>query len=146
MFKSLTYAFLLIILLSCSDEELSPESFDIQNFPQFYQLSGMNTGLSGQILTGNDLPYQETILLKASKKFVKTRNTKDTTIIGEGTFEFMVNGESIILTMTYAMETELISSCKKEKIVERLNVDLLGFLTGGSLPCDGPGVYYELAR
>ena len=137
------YLFILLVLFSgCNDDDDSQEPFDIKSFPQTWVLDQMTIGLSGQVLTENELPYQETIALQNDKRFVKTRDSEGTITVGEGSFSFITSEAGIVLNMIYDSDTNLISSCSGEKNIERFNVSSSSSISGGSSPCDGPALFY----
>ena len=143
MKKLIFYFSFLLFATSCSDDSNSEEYFNIENFPQIWILDSMNIGLSGQFLTGEDLPYQEKIILQIDGSFSKSRDTAGELNVGKGSFSFINMDNRKILSMTYDSETDLISSCIGEKLVEKLILTTNSSLSGGSLLCDGPGLYYK---
>lgn len=103
----------------------------------------MSTGLSGGFLEGQDLPWAETILLQNNGNFIKTRWVDGQKKEGNGLFDFNKIGDEKYLVLNYNVETDLIESCGKENMVETLFMPSINSLTGGSAPCDGPGLFYE---
>lgn len=61
----------LVLLVGCSNSDDSKGSFHIDSIPQVWVLHGMSFELSGQILTGDDLPYKEVIIFKNNGDFEK---------------------------------------------------------------------------
>ena len=141
MVKYLVFT-VLVLLVGCSSSDDSQGSFDIDSFPQTWVLEEMSLGLSGETVTDNDLPYQETIVLKDNGDFEKTRKSSDSMSMGKGTFLFNKSTINTVLVLNYDSETDLISSCSREKIVEKLIVTSSNSLSGGSAPCDGPGLFF----
>ncbi len=74
--------------MACSDTDDSNKVFDINSFPQRWELIGMSGGISGEFFTGIDMPWQETITLQNNKRFIKIRETKEERIEGGGVFAF----------------------------------------------------------
>ncbi len=103
----------------------------------------MSGGLSGKLFTGSEMSWQESITLQSNKRFIKVRQIENDRIEGVGFFTFSENEGEMYLTLEYDSETELIESCIGEKLIEKFYMPSFISLTGGSAPCDGPGLYYE---
>ncbi|MBC7000394.1 hypothetical protein [Cytophaga sp. FL35] len=139
-----TALFVLLYLNSCTNENLNTlESDFIETLPQEWELSSMTLGMQPGNVSGEDLPYQETLVLKENNSFLKTRLTSDKTITGEGTFSIKEDTPGTILVLEYDSETDLIESCTGEKLIEKFLVKDSNLLTGGSAACDGPGLLYK---
>ncbi|NAY93336.1 hypothetical protein GTQ34_15605 [Muricauda sp. JGD-17] len=134
---------LLFIFFSCSNSNKDEIVFDSNVFPQHWELTGMSTGLSGDFLEGDDLPWRETILLEKDNRFVKTRLVDNQKNEAGGVFDFSIVNDEMYLVLNYDVETDLIESCGTENLVETLFMPSIISLIGGSAPCDGPGLFYE---
>lgn len=134
---------LFFVFFSCSNSTDDDSIFEINTFPQHWELKGMSTGISGGFLEGSALPWSETIVLEKNKRFLKTRLTNDSEIKGEGNFEFTEINCGMYLILNYDTETDLIESCGLEKQTETLFMSSVNSLTGGAAPFDGPGLFYE---
>ncbi len=128
--------------MACSDKDDSGDIFDINSFPQQWELMEMSGGLSGQLFKGSEMSWQESITLQSDKRFIKVRQVENERIEGVGVFAFSEKEGEMYLSLEYDSETELIESCTHEKLIERLYLPSSTSLTGGSAPCDGPGLYY----
>ena len=138
------YAFLLsFLLIGCTNSNDSEGSFDMNSFPQEWKLTGMSGGLTNNILIGNDMPWQENITLEEDGRFLKARQFEEVRIEGAGSFSFEEKEGETYLNLEYDSETLLIESCTGEKLNETLFMRNTESLTGGSAPCDGPGLYYD---
>ncbi len=102
---------LFLVFLSCSGSKEDGITFDANTFPQQWELTGMSTGISGQFLEGDDLPWTETIVLKTDMRFVKMRFVDNQKKEGEGVFEFNEINDETYLILNYDFETDLIESC-----------------------------------
>ncbi|MFC4097379.1 hypothetical protein [Euzebyella saccharophila] len=138
-----TALFVLLCLISCTSENLNTlESDFTETLPQEWELSSMTLGMQPGSVSGDDLPYQETLVLKEDNSFLKTRLTTEITVTGEGTFRFKEDTNGSVLILVYDSETILIESCTGEKIIEKFLVKNADQLAGGSAACDGPGLFY----
>ncbi|MGB5357806.1 MAG: hypothetical protein WBN11_14040 [Eudoraea sp.] len=138
------YAFLLsFLLIGCTNSNDSEGSFDMNSFPQEWKLTGMSGGLTNNILIGNDMPWQENITLEEDGRFLKARQFEEVRIEGAGSFSFEEKEGETYLNLEYDSETLLIESCTGEKLNETLFMRNTESLTGGSAPCDGPGLFYD---
>ena len=137
---SLTFC---LLLMSCSDLDDSNQVFDIHSFPQKWALTGMSGGLSGVLITGSEMSWQETITLQNQHRFLKRRQVGNEIFEGVGVFAFVEKEGEMYLSLEYDSETELIENCGHEKLTELFYMPSTSTLTGGSAPCDGPGLYYD---
>lgn len=76
-------------------------------------------------------------------KFLKVRQFEDEKHEDSGSFAFNKKEGKMYLTLEYDSETELIESCIGEKFTESFFMPSNISLTGGSAPCDGPGLFYQ---
>jgi hypothetical protein len=144
MKNSIILAFSILLLFSChSNDQIDPEKLDSEcgNW-RLVQMTGNVASLPPA--TGNDMEWQESILLYSNLTFVKTRErdgfTKQET--GKYTIETLSDGK--YLSLTYNSQNDLIASC-----VAGLNEVLKFNDTGDKLmgtwsACDGPGLLYEI--
>ncbi len=138
--------FLLLMLLSlyaCSKNE--EETPLVQGLPQIWQLSRLTIGLTGEVLMGQELPYQETLLLAADSTFLKTRTDADMVTTASGTFEIVPFDGANFLILTHTERTGLLANCSNT-LQERFRMDSTTNLSGGALPCDGPGLAFERVK
>ena len=135
-------AFILVLVLnlSCSTNE---ESKSLPaGLPQIWKLSSLNLGLSGEVVSDDEIPYLETIELQMDSTFVKIRLRNDETESATGTFRYQErNGDNYIIL--YNSETnDLIGNCTRS-LEEWFRLDSETTMFGGGLPCDRPGLGYE---
>ncbi|MBC30731.1 MAG: hypothetical protein CMH48_07775 [Muricauda sp.] len=140
--KPFLFLFVGIVLTACSDS-VSDQPFDVNGFPQQWELTGMSGSISGFILEGDDLPWKETIVLNIDETFIKIREIDVMQSVGTGSFLIEESEGETYLVLDYSQETDLIESCTREKIIEKLFMPSPNSLTGGSAPCDGPGLFYS---
>lgn len=131
-----------LLLVACTNNDEPENVFDIKSFPQEWKLTGMSGGLSNVVLTGSDMTWQETLTLESDRRFLKVRRFDEVRIEGAGDFSFSEKEGENYLNLTYDSETILIESCTGEKLNETLFMPTTTSLTGGSAPCDGPGLFY----
>ncbi len=141
--KNQCFLLFCILIISCSVKNDSGDVLDIGSFPQQWILTGMSGGLTGSFFTGSEMSWQETITLQSDMRFLKIRQFEDEKLEGSGSFAFNEKDSEMYLTLEYDSETELIESCIGEKFTESLFMPSNISLSGGSAPCDGPGLFYE---
>ena len=134
--------FMGMVLSACSDPA-SDHPFDKNNFSQKWELTGMSGSIPGFLLEGDDLLWKETIALNFDKTFIKIREIDGAESEGTGSFFYEESDGQNFLVLEYNQETDLIESCTGEKITEKLFMPNTTSLTGGSSPCDGPGLFYS---
>ena len=127
---------------ACSDSDDSGNVFNIDSFPQRWELTTMTGSIRGAVFEGDQLPWQESINLKGDGSFIKVRLIDNQTLQGAGIFVFSEENDQMFLTLEFDSETELIESCSREKITESFLMPTANLLNGGSAPCDGPGLFY----
>lgn len=131
---------LYFLLLGCSpseDRNTLPEGL-----PQLWKLTSMNLGLSGEVLTGDEVPYSQTIALSADSTFTKTRLQDDETLLAKGTFSYTErDGEQYIVFLN-SENNDLIGNCNRS-LEEWFLFTSETVFYGGGLACDRPGLGYE---
>lgn len=130
-----------IVLAGCTNDNLE-NVFDVNSYPQTWQLKSMSLGLSGETIKDDDLPYQQTLVLKPNGDFEKTRIVSDSISKGSGSFLFNESETSTLLVLNYYTETYLIESCSRDKTIETLFLASSYTIFDGSSPCDGPSLDY----
>ncbi len=141
--KQLLVAILLLVIYSCSEgEEEIPELN--QGFPQTWQLSSLTIGLSGEVLIGTELPYQETLQLATDGTFIKTRTVGDAVTTASGTFEIVPFEGTDFLILSHTERTDLLENCSNT-LEERFRMDSATSISGGAIACDGAGLIFERA-
>lgn len=128
---------------ACSDSDDAVNVFDIDSFPQRWELTTMIGSIPGAVFEDDELLWQETITLKSDGSFIKVRLIDNKRLEGTGSFVFSEENNDMYLTLEFDSETDLIESCSGEKITESFFMPTTNLLSGGSAPCDGPGLFYE---
>jgi hypothetical protein len=141
--KILCFFLLCLLVFGCSKKNNSDDLLDINSFPQEWRLTGMSGGLAGGFFSGNEMSWQEALTLQNDMTFLKVRQLDNDKFEGRGTFTFNEKDGEMYLTLEYYSETELIESCTGEKSTESFFMPSTTSLSGGSAPCDGPGLFYE---
>lgn len=135
-----------LLIVACTNNAEPQNVFDINSFPQEWELTEMSGSLSNVILTGSDMTWQETLSLESDGRFLKVRRFDEVRIEGAGDFSFSEKEGETYLNLIYDSETILIESCTGEKLNETLFMPTSTSLRGGSAPCDGPGLYYDRVK
>lgn len=145
--KKTYFSYLIVILLlaSCSNEgdnTLESGLSIVDDFPQTWALVEVNTGLSGMILKGDALPYQENLTLNNDTTFTKILTNTTGTLRSQGTFALLTGDNGALLQLLHDNDNEVITNCSRSN-EEFLRILDGVQLSGGALPCDGPGLLYE---
>ena len=113
-----------------------------EGFPQTWRLVQVNAGMSGIIYKEANLPWEENLILNEGNTFNRTRIVENSTLTASGQFRFLeVNNETQLL-LSHDESSQLIENCSRDKD-EILCLISFDQLSGGSLPCDGPGLLYK---
>ena len=138
--KPLAVLVLCFLTISCSETEQSEPLRE--GLPQRWTLVSFNTGLSGEVFSRENLPYQESIFLNPDSTFTRIRIHNNERIEAIGTFEYIQqNGENYLI-LRNAEENELIGNCTQSMDEWFLFTNSTNML-GGGLPCDRPGLEFE---
>jgi hypothetical protein len=150
--KSLFLVILITLINACSDSE--PEAkvscegeinLDSQIFPQKWQLIKMTGNIANSETTGEQMAWQEYILLNADNSFVKnrTQNNQATEETGTYNFEIVGDDQSIQLNLLYNSENSLVGNCFGNPKLETYMLTTKCRLVGTWSWCDGPGLEYQ---
>ncbi len=137
----------LLICFACSNNDKTTDedqvSLKADQYPQKWQLMAM-TGMVANVppTTGDDLEYQETILLHSDNTFTKIREATGTSVEISGGFEIEIEGDGRYLILTYPEKNELVGNCSIEP-KEWFRFDSETQLVGTWWACDGPGLFYD---
>lgn len=137
MKNTLLFLLLSFLFLSCIEDE--------KQFPQTWKLDGHRTyGFGGDtgFIAAADSSY--TYLFKSDGTFLKT--VGDETSTGSFVREeriYETHGKKTVYILNF-IERKLVHSCSD--LMEQLELDEAGVLSGGSAPCDGPTNYYSLVK
>ncbi|WP_421824268.1 hypothetical protein [Flagellimonas oceanensis] len=132
----------LMVLVACDSTDegmgLGPEGY--------YELSSVNSGMSGLIVDREDLDFSESIEFFADSTFVKNRVYADSSSTASGNYSSLVMDGHDYLKLQYDNDTYLIQSCGPhlEEYLRVLNETEI--FNGSYLPCDGPGYHYIRSR
>jgi hypothetical protein len=137
-------AFSILLLCSCHpNDQIDPEQRE--GYCENWSLVQMTGNVANRPpTTGNDMEWQESILLYSNLTFVKTRERNDGTRQETGTYTIETLTDGKYLTLTYNSENDLIANC-----IAGLNEVLKFNDTGDKLmgtwaACDGPGLFYDI--
>ena len=138
----LIVTFLGCIISSCSSTEMDQKR-DVQEkgdgyYPQKWEL----VKLTGTIVTGNDMAWEEYYELFKDGTFRKSRTYQGKTTEKEGTYTIISSPEVDYLEFTYTSNNNLIGNCSPES-KEFLKLNGPNELISTWWACDGPGLFYE---
>lgn len=133
--------FLGLFLGSCSKEEMTIVTFP-EDYPSKWQLMSVVIGLSGSIVSGDQLPYFEEYIFNEDNTFSKTRTLEDTTIVVSGSFSIIDTYEKITLSLQYDEESPIIDNCIKD-LREVLLVTSDQSFSNNVLACDRGSMGYS---
>ena len=140
--KPVAILILSFLILSCSESE-EAETLQLQDgLPQTWVLVSFNAGLSGEVFSGENLPYHESIRLNTDSTFTRTRVQDNESTTVSGTFEYGQISNDDFLILHNTEENDLIGNCTRsleEWFVFQTPTNMLG----GGLPCDRPGLGFE---
>lgn len=135
--KNVLFIFIIILVLgSCTKE------FDLEKFPQKWQLISMSGQILNSTTTGPDMEWQETYFLNSNGTFTKSRERNGILTEASGTFVFKDLSDGKFLELSYESGTTLVASCTPG-LKETLWVRSERKITGTWSYCDGPGLEYE---
>lgn len=130
---------LLIAMAACQPsnevQKLSPPPATLEGT---WKLQRMILGWTNQEVSAETLEYEEFYTFKGDSTFTKYRTNGES---AGGTYSTGRSEEGFFVKTFYAEETGLRESCSAEG--EYLLLKDSGVLAGGSLPCDGPALFYE---
>lgn len=144
--KNTILFFVSIILFSCNElENNQQEEFLNQEVASLssqgakvWQLVGMSGMIANSYKSGDDMSFQESIVLKEDGSFIKFRETEQEKKQAGGTYQW----EDDRLTLSYPEDNDLIGNCTGN-LKETYHLDE-NQLRGDWWACDGPGLFYEL--
>ena len=133
-------------IISCSESDnTQQEEFINQEVASLsaqgakvWQLVGMSGMMPNSYTSGNNMSFQESIVLKDDATFIKFREAKEEKKQAAGTYQWQDNR----LTLSYNEDSELIGNCTGT-LNETYHLDD-NQLQGDWWACDGPGLFYEL--
>jgi hypothetical protein len=132
----------ILALFSChSNNQIDPEQLD--NYCESWRLVMMTGNIANRPpATGNDMEWQETILLFSNLTFVKTRERGSTTKQESGTYSIETLSDGKYLNLSYGSKNDLIASCTSG-LTELLKLNDTGDkLTGTWSACVTVQVYF----
>ncbi len=135
-----------ILIISCSKDNSSEEplKFSVTDFPQTWELSYINAGLSGEIIDAQENSVREIYVFKENGTFSK--EFQDEFAKGDvvGTYDLVTNEDREYLILTYKIDIDSLSYCSRNNVENMLISDNGQTLSNGScLAFDGPGMYYQ---
>lgn len=135
-----------IFISSCSNDNNPVEilKFSLKEFPQTWELSSINAGLSGEVIAVEEISVREIYVLNEDGRFSKEFQDEYAKGIINGTYELISIESKEYLTFTYEVDVASLSYCSKGNIENMLVSDNRQILSNGScLAFDGPAMYYK---
>ena len=130
---------ILTLMASCQSNAVPGESsHPVSITGGTWKLVKMVSGWTNQETPAEALEYEEYYTFQEDSTFTKYRSNGES---ATGTYLIGENEDGLYVETFYPEETELRESCTGGK--EFLRLEQSGILVGGSLPCDGPALYYE---
>jgi len=129
-----------LIAFSC-DNDAKPDGCGVE----LKLVEMISSWTPGQHTTGNELPYQETIVLSKDNTFVKSHTQSDVTTQARGTYTYVTfdNDDRQYIQLQYEdPKSELRTSCSMEGELIQVISDTQ-FKNGSWAACDGPSLIYE---
>lgn len=140
--KNLLFISVLIYtLFSCTKDD----GFDIEQYPQKWQLVKMTGQMPNSETTGADMEWQEFYLLNSDGSFTKSRERSDLLTEVSGAFTFKDSSEGKFLMLSYESDNTIIGNCSS-KPFESLWLKSENKMMGTWLICDGPGLEYKRVK
>jgi len=135
-----------ILISSCSNDDNSVEilKFSLTDFPQTWELSSINAGLSGEIIDAEEISVSEIYVLNDNGTFSK--EFQDEFVQGNmnGKYDVTTTENREYLILTYEVDIDSLSYCSNGNVETMLVSDNEQILSNGScLAFDGPAMYYE---
>ena len=144
--KNVVLIFAMIFLFSCSEidntqqeEVLNQEVATLSSQgAKVWQLVGMSGMMKDSYKSGEDMSFQESIVLKEDGTFIKFRESEQEKMQAGGTYQW----EDDRLILSYPQNNDLIGNCSGN-LKETYHLEN-NQLRGDWWACDGPGLFYEL--
>jgi hypothetical protein len=132
----------------CHDSEYCSKEINLSaaTFPQQWVLIKMSAMMANSETTGEDMPWQESIILNTDSTFTKHRKLDGITSEASGTFTFEIgksNPPFIQLSLHYNAANDLVGNCYGDPSFEAYWMDAACSLKGTWSHCDGPGMEYK---
>jgi hypothetical protein len=134
---------LVFLLFSCSKEDEIELKFDINQYPQKWELKRILGTFPVFERTGDDMDWQEYILLNSDTTYTRYREQDELTTQVSGTCELKKLGETIRLLLNYESNNPFSGSCYRKNF-ESFSFQSETKLTGGCPFLDG--AIYEYRR
>ena len=125
------------IFTSCAKE------FDLDKFPQKWQLTSMSGQTPNSTTSGSDMEWQESYLLNSDGTFRKSRIQNGVLTEASGTFVFKDLTDGKFLELFFKNSSNIIGSCTTSALKETLWVRSEVKMSGTWSNCDGIGLEYE---
>lgn len=127
-----------LLLVSCS----KTNGADDFGSDKYYELSYVNSGMSGQIVGREDLDFRESIEFFPDSTFSKQRIYADSSSTASGHYGQHVSNGYDYLKLNYDHDTYLIQNCGTSLVEYLRIINETEIFNDGYMPCDGPGYYY----
>ncbi|MBC7000800.1 hypothetical protein [Cytophaga sp. FL35] len=112
----------------------------------YYELTSLNSGMSGEILDKEELDFRESIEFFPDSTFIKQRVYQDSTSTAFGKYDSVNSGGNDYLKLNYSDDSYLIQSCGNSLVEHFSILSESEIYNGGYLLCDGPGYYYTRTK
>jgi len=126
-----------ILLHSCTTD-----GEDQALFPDTYVLISMEMPLTGEVITGKNMEWQERIELNADGSFTKFTVQEGEAVIGEGIYTITGDFGAELLTLNYTSEDPFIINCGRLR-EETYTFDR-DLIRNTAIACDAPLLTYRL--
>lgn len=140
--KYLTLLLLFLCFLSACNKEEDDDNFDIDEFPQKWELVKMTGQIPNSETTGDKMEWQEYYRLNLDSTFTKLRERNGEVVEASGNFVFEELSDGEYLVLSYKTDNILIGSCSNN-LEEVLWLKSETKMTSTWLACDGPGLEYK---
>lgn len=139
--------FLVFMLVSsCSNNDNTREilSFSLTDFPQTWELTTINAGLSGKAIDAENLSVHEIYVFKDNIRFSKEFQDEFAQGDRDGTYAITTIDDREYLILTYENDIDSLSYCSNGAIERLLVSEDAQILSNGScLAFDGPAMSYQ---
>ena len=134
------FSLFFLIIMACSSNSMDNNT--TKNGQQKWKLVKMTGSFIGSETTGEDMEWQETIVLKENNIFVKSRVRNNSTTAVEGTYTYLDLEDGTYLELTFPEKSTLVGNCTGN-LKETYWLISENKLQGTWLACDGPGLEYK---
>ena len=143
-FKIVLLVFIFISSCTNDDNTAAILKFSLTDFPQTWQLSTINAGLSGEIIAAKEISVREIYVFNNKGAFSKEFQDDYAQGNMNGTYEVISKDNMEYLKLKYEVDLDSLSYCSKDNVEHMLVSDNRQLLSNSNcLAFDGPGMTYE---